>query len=199
VRPSVVVLAGPNGAGKTTASFGIIQETLGIAEFVNADVIARGLSGFAPEGAALEAGRIMLHRLQELAEAKASFAFETTLASRSFAPWIRRLMSEGYSFHLFFFWLPSAATAIARVAQRVRLGGHFVDDEIVRRRYVRGIRNFFQLYRPFASTWSFYDNSQPRERSLVARGDGRIDWVIERPVLWQRLKETYDSPPTTDR
>jgi predicted ABC-type ATPase len=103
MRPSVIVLAGSNGAGKTTASGGIIQETLGVAEFVNADVIAKGLSGFAPESAALQAGRVMLERLSELAEGWTSFAFETTLASRSFAPWIKKLKEDDYCFHLFFF------------------------------------------------------------------------------------------------
>lgn len=199
MKPSVIVLAGPNGAGKTTASAEIVQATLGIAEFVNADVIAKGLSGFSPESAALPAGRIMLERLQDLAEARASFAFETTLASRSFAPWIARLINDGYSFHMFFFWLPSAEMAIARVAQRVRLGGHFVDDETVRRRYLRGVQNFFRLYRPQATSWSFYDNSQAPLDSRVARGSGRMDWVVDRPVLWQRLRTQNDSPTTTDR
>jgi predicted ABC-type ATPase len=200
MQPSVIVIAGPNGAGKTTASAGVIHQTLGIAEFVNADVIAKGLSGFAPESAALQAGRIMLDRLGELAEARASFAFETTLASRSFAPWLRKLKGDGYSFHLFFFWLPSADMAIARVSQRVRLGGHFVDDDTIRRRYERGIQNFFRLYRPIATSWRFYDNSQqPVSRGLVARGGGRMDWVVERPTLWQRLRGQYDSPFATDR
>jgi len=198
MKPSVIVLAGPNGAGKTTSSTEIVRSTLGVAEFVNADVIAKGLAGFAPESAALQAGRIMLERLQELAEARASFSFETTLASRTFAPWIRQLVCDGYRFHLFFFWLPSAEMAIARVAQRVRLGGHYVDDDTVRRRYERGIKNFFQLYRPLAESWSFFDNSQPRERTLVAHGKGRIDWQIEHPVLWQRLRATYDSPTASN-
>jgi predicted ABC-type ATPase len=172
MNPSVIVLAGPNGAGKTTSSSEIIRSTLGVAEFVNADVIAKGLAGFAPESAALQAGRIMLERLQDLAEARASFSFETTLASRSFAPWIRQLVEDGYQFHLFCFWLPSAEMAIARVAQRVRLGGHFVDDDTVRRRYDRGLRNFFRLYRPLTTSWSSFDNSQPPERTLVAHGQG---------------------------
>jgi len=197
--PSVIVLAGPNGAGKTTSSAGIIQQTLGLAEFVNADVIAKGLSGFAPESAALQAGRIRLERLHELAEAGASFSFETTLASRTFAPWIEQLAAGGYSFHLFYFWLPSAEMAIARVAQRVRMGGHFVDDATVKRRYQRGIENFFRLYRPLANTWTFYDNSQPAPHRLVARGRGRMEWDINRPVLWQRLKDTYDSSASPNR
>lgn len=197
--PSVVVLAGPNGAGKTTASLEIIQDTLGIAEFVNADVIAKGLSGFAPERAALQAGRIMLERLHELAEARASFCFETTLASRSFAPWIKQLLKEGYLFHLFYFWLPSPEMAIARVAQRVRLGGHFVDDDTVRRRYQRGVENFFTLYKPLASTWSFYDNSQPKVSSLVARGRGTLEAVVARPDLWNAIRSPHDPPTSSHR
>lgn len=193
--PSIIVLAGPNGAGKTTASTPILRDIFRISEFVNADVIAQGLSGFAPEHSALEAGRIMLQRLQDLADAGASFSFETTLASRSFAPWLRHRLDEGYRVHLFYFWLPSADLAIARVAQRVRLGGHYVDDDTIRRRYTRGIANFFQLYRPICTTWRFYDNSQPLQRSLIARGSGRIDWHVERPVVWQRLRTQYDTPP----
>lgn len=197
MNPSLVVLAGPNGAGKTTASARILEQVLGIDEFVNADIIAQGLSGFAPENAAFQAGRIMLTRLRELAEMQSSFAFETTLASRSFAPWIRHRKAEGYSFHLFFFWLPSAEVAIQRVAQRVRLGGHMVDDETVRRRYRRSIENFFQIYRPLTTSYQFYDNSQPPAHNLVARGSGRIDWIVERPAMWQFLKEFYDSSRPT--
>ena len=199
MNPSVVVLAGPNGAGKTTASAHVIRQTLGLAEFVNVDVIAKGLSGFAPENAALQAGRVMLQRLQELAEARASFSFETTLASRSFAPWLKALVATEYSFHLFFFWLPSAEMAISRVAQRVRLGGHFVDDATIRRRYERGILNFFRLYRPLTTSWTFYDNSQPPHQSLVARGHGKMTWLVERPTLWQQLCSQYDSPTSSDR
>ncbi len=195
--PSIIVLAGPNGAGKTTASSPILRELFHISEFVNADVIAQGLSGFAPEQSALQAGRIMLERLQDLADAGASFAFETTLASRSFAPWLRNRLDEGYRVHLFYFWLPSADMAIARVAQRVRLGGHYVDDDTIRRRYTRGISNFFQLYRPISSTWRFHDNSQPGQRSLIARGSGRIDWLVERPVTWQRVRAQYDTPTSS--
>lgn len=119
--PNLVVLAGPNGAGKSTAAPMLLRGTLGVTEFVNADVIAQGLSAFAPDRVALSAGRIMLRRLQELARQGVSFAFETTLASRSFAPWIRELAQTGYQFHLVFLWLPSADFAVQRVADRVRL------------------------------------------------------------------------------
>lgn len=158
-RPSVVVLAGPNGAGKSTVAPALLHDAFGIDEFVNADVIARGLSAFDPDRAAITAGRVMLTRLRELAGQRANFAFETTLASRSFAPWLRDLRVSGYDLHLFFLWLPSADMAIARVADRVRMGGHFVPDDVVRRRYSAGIRNFFSLYRPLATTWALYNTS----------------------------------------
>lgn len=121
--PSVVVLAGPNGAGKSTAAPALLHGRLAVEQFVNADEIARGLAGFAPETAAIPAGRIMVARLKELARTRANFAFETTLASRSFAPWLASLVAGGYRFHLVFLWLPSADLAVARVADRVRLGG----------------------------------------------------------------------------
>src|SRR5439155_26523435 len=158
--PKVVVLAGPNGAGKSTAASRLLRGALGVTEFVNADVIARGLSGFSPERVAMEAGRVMLRRIKELAAKRESFAFETTLASRSFAPWLRDLVKSGYRFHLVFLWLPSAAAAVARVAERVSLGGHDVPVATVRRRYKAGLKNFFELYRSLSTTWQVIDNSQ---------------------------------------
>lgn len=168
-RPSVVVLAGPNGAGKSTVAPALLHDAFGIDEFVNADVIARGLSAFDPDRAAITAGRVMLTRLRELAGQRATFAFETTLASRSFAPWLRDLRVSGYDLHLFFLWLSSADLAIARVADRVQMGGHFVPDDVVRRRYSAGIRNFFSLYRPLATTWAVY-NTSALEPFRVAEG-----------------------------
>lgn len=159
VRPSIVILAGPNGAGKSTAAPELLQDELAVREFVNADVIARGLSAFDPDSAAITAGRVMLARLRELAGQRADFAFETTLASRSFAPWLKDLRVSGYDVHLFFLWLSSADLAIARVASRVQMGGHFVPDEVVRRRYSAGTRNFFSLYQPLATTWAVYNAS----------------------------------------
>ncbi len=143
--PIVVVLAGPNGAGKTTASEALLRDELAVFQFVNADAIARGLSGFEPERAAFAAGRVMLSRLDELAAQRADFAFETTLASRAFAPWLARRILDGYEFHLCFVWLPSAEMAITRVAARVKAGGHDIPAESIRRRYARGIRNLFEL------------------------------------------------------
>src|SRR5437762_7215509 len=120
--PSVGILAGPNGAGKSTVAPALLQGALAVGEFVNADVITGGLSAFEPDRVAIAAGRIMLARLSELAAQRVDFAFETTLASRSFAPWLRSLRMSGYDVHLFFLWLSSADLAIARVADRVDSG-----------------------------------------------------------------------------
>lgn len=189
-RPHLVVLAGPNGAGKSTAAPAVLRGQLGVLEFVNADTIARGLSAFSPERAAIEAGRIMLTRLRQLASQGQSFAFETTLASRTFAPQIRDWMQRGYAFHLIFLWLPSAGFARARVQERVRLGGHDVPEVTVRRRYHRGLRNFFVLYQPLATTWRFYDNSGRRPR-LLARGEGKERIEVMNTKLWSQIVEEH--------
>lgn len=182
--PSVVVLAGPNGAGKSTAAPHLIQERLQIVEFVNADEIARGLAGFAPEVEAIAAGRIMIARIRELAAERASFAFESTLASRVFASYIKSMRADGYLFRLVFLHLPSADAAVARVAGRVREGGHGVPEEVVRRRYQRGLRNLFTLYLPIADEWAVYDSSGLP--LLIASST-----TIAQPEAWTRLQTQY--------
>jgi predicted ABC-type ATPase len=131
VMPKVVVIAGPNGAGKSTAAPAVLRDALLVNEFVNADTIAAGLSAFCPEAVAVTAGRVMLERIRKLARDRQDFAFETTLASRTFAPWLRKLQSQGYRFHLVYLWLPTVELAVARVAERVRRGGHAVAEGIV--------------------------------------------------------------------
>jgi predicted ABC-type ATPase len=169
MRPSIVILAGPNGAGKSTVAPTLLHGALAVTEFVDADVIARGLSAFAPESVAFAAGRVMLARLRELVDQRVSFAFETTLASRSVAPWLRDLRVSGYEVHLIFLWLPSEEFALERVADRVRAGGHDVPAATVRRRYRAGLRNFFRLYEPLASTWRLYDSSSLEPKLIAAR------------------------------
>ena len=185
-QPSVIVLAGPNGAGKSTAAPALLHGTLGVTEFVNADVIAQGLSAFDPASVAMTAGRIMLSRLKELAEQRVSFSFETTLASRTFAPWLRGLIAAGYSFRLVFLWLPSADVAVARVAERVKMGGHGVPEETIRRRYGKGIANFFTLYRPLVKSWHVYDNSHASGPRAIAYGDA-TSVVVSDPVVWKLI------------
>ncbi|MDD4890053.1 MAG: zeta toxin family protein [Phycisphaerae bacterium] len=191
--PHVIVLAGPNGSGKSTTAPALLHGMLGVDEFVNADVIARGLSGFSPERAALEAGAVMLARLHELAKQRCSFAFETTLASRTPASWLKDLIETGYRVHLVFLWLPSAAMAIRRVASRVRAGGHSIPDETVRRRYDRGLRNFFTLYQPLATTWQMRDSSSRPPPRLVAAGRASTTDLVIDMVIWQRITRDYDN------
>ena len=184
----MIVLAGPNGAGKTTAAPHLLKGSLGVTEFVNTDVIAQGLSAFAPEQAALAAGEIMLARIRELARRELDFAFETTLAGRSLLPWFRERISGGYRFRIFFLWLPSADLAVDRVAGRVRLGGHHVPEDTIRRRFKRGLHNFFAFYRPLATAWRMYDNSLGNCPSLVASGAGERTTRIIRPHLWDLIQ-----------
>lgn len=184
--PNVIILAGPNGAGKSTISNCLIRVQFGCAHYVNADTIARGLSAFDVEAMALKAGRIMLQHLRDLAAAREDFAFETTLASKTFAPWIAELKAAGYQFHLVFLWLSSAELAIRRVQRRVREGGHAIPEDTIRRRYERGVENFFQLYRPLANTWSFYNHSNPKLSRLIAEKCDTIENVHD-PALWQAI------------
>jgi predicted ABC-type ATPase len=144
--PNVVILAGPNGAGKTSAAPVILRDRLRVAEFVNADVIARGLSGFSADAAAVDAGRIMLRRLDDLAKAKIDFAFETTLSGTTFLRSIDRWRVDGYVVRIVYLWLSSAETAIARVRHRVRQGGHSVPEDVILRRYERSVRDFATRY-----------------------------------------------------
>jgi predicted ABC-type ATPase len=131
----------------------------------------------------------MLARLKELAASQESFAFETTLASRTFAPWIGSLVNCGYKFHLVFLWLPSAEFAIERVAQRVRMGGHHVPNDVVRRRYTKGLKNFFSLYQTLATTWRVYDNYVDAEGpQLIAIGGGSIEEIVVDETQWRSIK-----------
>jgi predicted ABC-type ATPase len=190
--PKLILLAEPNGAGKSTLAPFLLRDTLGIVEYVNADTLALGLSAFQPEGVAMQAGRIMLKRLHELAAERADFAFESTLASRSHAGWINRIRGDGYSLHLLFLWLRSPEMAIERVKERVRMGGHDVPEEVIRRRYRRGIRNFFSFYQPLAESWGVYDNSL-REPLLIAKGSTTVTTEIHQQDLWVNFCEAADA------
>ena len=191
-NPHVIIIAGPNGAGKSTTAPAILQGALGVTEFVNADTIAAGLSAFNPERAAFHAGRVMLERLQQLSDDGENFAFETTLASKTFAHWLKTLKARGYAFHLFFLWLPSPEYAVARVAERVKMGGHNVPEETIHRRYHAGLINFFSMYQPLADTWRMYDNSAPGVPRLLSFGEHcTVNNIIENN-LWEDLSRRYN-------
>ncbi|MDT4952583.1 MAG: hypothetical protein QOJ02_721 [Acidobacteriota bacterium] len=186
-NPQAIIIAGPNGAGKSTLAPFLLRDKFGLLEYVNADTIALGLSAFNSESVAFDAGRVMLRRLHDLANQRQSFAFESTLASRSYAPWISKLRQQGYDFHLLFLWLRSAELAVQRVRRRVLVGGHNVPEEIIRRRYQKGIRNFFELYQTLADTWVMYDNSASVNPLLVAAGGQGSIHIIVRPDVWQEI------------
>ncbi len=195
-QPTVAILAGINGAGKTTASLRILRDALQIPAFVNADAIARGLNAFDVESEAAKAARIMLDHLHELADKRRSFAFETTLSARTYAPWLADLRQSGYAVHLFYYWLRSPDLAIIRVADRVRAGGHHVPDDTIRRRYSRSVRNFLELYRPVVTTWHVYDNSNGPSR-LIAFNNSYFDTILD-PDLWDTFNRSATDGGTND-
>ncbi|WP_199885883.1 zeta toxin family protein, partial [Flavobacterium bizetiae] len=156
---NLYIIAGCNGAGKTTASYTILPEILNCKEFVNADEIAKGLSPFQPEKVSFEAERIMLHRIGELLEKEADFAFETTLSAKSYISIIKKAQSQGYFVTLVFFWLNSIELAKQRVIIRVSEGGHNIPEDVIERRYTRGIKNFFKIYLNACDNVMLFDNS----------------------------------------
>jgi predicted ABC-type ATPase len=165
-----VIIAGPNGSGKTTFAEQFLPHDAGCPDFVNADLIARGLSPFAPERMALQAGKIMLGQMARKVHRRESFAFETTLSGRNYARHIRRWKHAGYHVKLIFLSLPSADLAVGRVKARVAQGGHDVPEDVVRRRFDAGLRNFETVYRDLVDSWVLYDNSGSTPK-LLAEGD----------------------------
>jgi predicted ABC-type ATPase len=161
---------------------------VGIDAFVNAALIAEGLSGFRPEQSAIGAGRILLARLGELAERRADFAFESTLSGRTLHAFLARLMSVGYESHIFYLWLPSAELALARVRSRVQAGRHDVPEPLVRRRFWKGLNNFDRLYRPMATAWRLYDGSVVGRHRLAAYGAGEENPSVVDPRLWEQVR-----------
>jgi len=159
VRTRIIIIAGPNGAGKTTFAEEFLPNEAGCPDFINADLIARGLSPFAPERAALEAGKIMLGQIAARVRRQESFAFETTLSGLNYARHIPTWRQAGYHLKLVFLSLPSADMAVARVAARVQSGGHNVPEVVVRRRFHAGLRNFDTIYRGLVDNWILYDNT----------------------------------------
>ncbi|HKH45257.1 MAG TPA: zeta toxin family protein [Thermoanaerobaculia bacterium] len=168
-QPNLYVVAGPNGAGKSTFARLFLPEYADCREFVNADLIAAGLSPFNPESLAIQAGKLMLERIEALAEARIDFGFETTLAGKSWLPVLQRLREQGYRLHIFFLWIPGPDLALRRIEERVRAGGHFIPEEVVRRRYTRGLRNFPQIYAPVVDLSLLLDNSKSLPDAVPAK------------------------------
>ena len=173
MKPRLYIIAGPNGAGKTTASMNILPELLDCREFVNADEIAKGLSPFKPEEMAIQAGKLMLDRIETLLSQQVSFAIETTLSTRSYKKLVERAKSLGYEVQLLFFWLESPEMACQRVAKRVSEGGHNIPVEVIYRRYGLGLENLFDIFIPIVDYWAIYDNNF--ETKLIGDSNGIED------------------------
>lgn len=171
----IYIISGCNGAGKTTASFTILPEILDCKEFVNADEIAKGLSPFQPEKVSFEAGRIMLNRIKELLSKNENFAFETTLSTKSYKNTISEAKDQGFRVILLFFWLQNIELAKERVKLRVSEGGHNIESYVIERRYIRGIKNLFDIYLPIVDGAFIFDNSEVKHE-LIA--DKQFDTVM---------------------
>ena len=185
--PNLYIIAGCNGAGKTTASFTILPEMLDCKEFVNADEKAKGLSPFKPESVSVQAGRIMLRRIDELINNKTDFAFETTLTTLSYLHTIQNAKKKGYFVTLLFFWLNDVNLAIERVKARVMEGGHTIPEETIRRRYYRGIYNLNNKFIELCDYWMVINNSS-RSSTFIAEGQGKVELIIYDEKIWQQIK-----------
>ena len=185
--PNLYIIAGCNGAGKTTASMTVLPEILNCYEFVNADEIARGLSPFQHEKVAIEAGRIMLNRIKHLVETGEDFAFETTLATKSYVSFIQKAKERGFKVTLIFVYLNSIELAKQRVKDRVSKGGHNIEAEVIERRYHAGLKNFLHLYMPVSDDWLVFNNSL--DLNIIAQGNSNISIEIYDKLIWTTINE----------
>jgi len=189
---NLYIIAGCNGAGKTTASYTILPEIIECKEFVNADEIAKGLSPFQPEKVAFESGRIMINRINELLKENESFAFETTLSTRSYRNKIIQAKKQGYTITLLFFWLNNIELAKERVKTRVKEGGHNIPENVMERRYFKGIFNLFDIYLPIIDGALIFDNSFGKHE-LIAHKMGTDNLEIIDSDKFKQLKTVYDT------
>lgn len=190
MKRNLYIIAGCNGAGKTTASFTILPEILNCKEFVNADEIAKGLSPFQPEKVSFEAGRIMINRVNELLAIRENFAFETTLATKSYKSKVINAQQNNYNVTLLFFWLENVELAIERVRTRVLEGGHNIETEVIKRRYKNGMKNLFEIYLPIADEVMIFDNSEGKSL-LIAEKILESELNILNETKFNKLKKQY--------
>ena len=184
--PDIYIIAGCNGAGKTTAAYNLLPDVFNTVEFVNADEIARGLSPFNPEGVAFQAGRIMIDRIQQLTTLQKSFALETTLSGLTYFKFITAAKERGYGVVLFFVYLNSIELAVSRVALRVSKGGHNIPENVIARRYSKGLINFSK-YATVAHDWYMYDNSEENYKLIAKSISGKIE--ILKFTLYNKISE----------
>lgn len=170
------IIAGPNGAGKTTFARKFLPNYVKCLEFVNVDLIASGISPFAPERASLQAGRIMLEQIHSLGNRGLDFGFETTLSGKTYVKLLNDLKKrKGYQIHLFLLWISSVKLALERIELRVRQGGHPIPEAVVRRRFDKGLYNFFHFYQPIADSWVIFNNSEDTPKMIAYEESGRLE------------------------
>ena len=174
---NVYIIAGPNGSGKTTFAKEYLPDYAKCQNFVNADLIAQGLSPFSPRSAAIRAGRLVLEQIHRLADKGVDFAFETTLSGKSYLPFLDELKKKGYAISIFFLWIPNPELAVDRIKDRVAAGGHDVPAIDVKRRFHRGLYNFVNYYKPLADTWFLFDNADALPKLIARRKGGHTDIV----------------------
>jgi predicted ABC-type ATPase len=185
MQPHAYFIAGPNGAGKTTFAREFLPRYAHCREFLNADLMAAGISPFSPDTAAVAAGRVLLQRMKELIQDGRDFGFETTLAGKTYRRVWEDMKERGYALHLFYLWVPSVELAVARVAERVLGGGHNVPEPTIRRRFDVGLRNFFDLYLPLCDSWRLFDNSSIEPRTIAHNEGGEL--VLMDAALYSRI------------
>jgi predicted ABC-type ATPase len=189
----IFVLGGPNGAGKTTAARVLVPSKLRALTYINADEIARRISPQNPEAAAIAAGRVMLHRIQELIESQTSFAFETTCSGRSYVSLLEHCKNDGWKVSLTYLWVPSAEYSLARVEPRVKQGGNSIPEQVIRRRYKAGLWNLLHLYLPSADDATIYDNRDSALK-LIARREAPYSLQIWNNEIWEHIEQESEIP-----
>ena len=172
--PTLYVIAGPNGVGKTTFADRYLPDEVKQLEFVNADLIARGLSPYQPDSVAMEAGKIALKRIREMIGQRVGFTWETTMSGRTAVNWLREARVAGYTLKTYFLWVRDVEVTLRRIRQRVVEGGHDIGDEVSRRRFFKTIQNFFRIYRPLMHSWKLFENDLPAPRLLAVQKGGRL-------------------------
>ena len=174
-RPNLYIIAGPNGAGKTIFARKFLPQYAECLEFVNADLIAGGLSPFAPERAAILGGRLMLEQIHSLAERGLDFGFETTLSGKTYVKLLQDMRKGGYLIHIFFLWITNVRLALERIELRIRNGGHHIPESIVRRRFDRSLPNFLRFYKPLVDSWAIFDNSGDAPKMIAFEESGKLE------------------------
>ncbi len=188
MKKNVYIIAGPNGSGKTTFAKKFLPKYVKCPHFVNADLIAQGLSPFAPQQAAVKAGKLVLEQIKDLVNKNVDFGFETTLSGKTYQKHFKALKDNGYKLHLFFLWIPGPQLAIARVKDRVEQGGHNVPIKDIKRRFDRSIEKFFQQYRLLVDKWMLFNNARIEPELLAKKTNNHID-VINKELFEKIIRE----------